>query len=166
MLKNYLKSITPWLTLLAVIAVMTLIFCFSAQTQTESVRTSGHLVDMVIELFIPGFDGLPAQIQAEKTDIIAMIIRKLAHFTEYAVLGFLLSLHFNELRRKLSADVRFTWAAVIGIIYAASDEIHQLFVPGRGPGMIDVFIDSIGVMAGIAVFIIITGKLVNFLKHR
>ena len=41
------------------------------------------------------------------------------------------------------------WAWVVGTLYAASDEIHQLFVPGRSGQLRDVFLDSAGVAAGI-----------------
>ena len=41
------------------------------------------------------------------------------------------------------------WAWVVGTLYAASDEIHQLFVPGRSGQLRDVLLDSDGVAAGI-----------------
>lgn len=46
---------------------------------------------------------------------------------------------------------------LVGVLYAASDEFHQSFVPGRGPSIVDVGIDSLGVLTGIlAVLIIIS----------
>ena len=68
-----------------------------------------------------------------------LILRKIAHTAEYAVLGALL--------------VRATtcpWLAwVLGVLYAASDEIHQTFVAGRHGSPIDVAIDAVGVAIGV-----------------
>jgi VanZ family protein len=70
-----------------------------------------------------------------------LVLRKLAHGTEYAVLGFLL---LRALGRERSA-------LALGIAYAATDEIHQHFVAGRHGAPIDVAIDAIGVAIGIFV---------------
>jgi VanZ family protein len=67
------------------------------------------------------------------------VLRKLAHATEYAILGALL---FRALRRpRLSV--------LLGIAYAISDEIHQHFVPDRHGAPLDVAIDAIGVTIGV-----------------
>jgi VanZ family protein len=68
-----------------------------------------------------------------------LVLRKAAHAAEYAVLGFLL----------LRALGRETAALVVGIAYAASDEFHQHFVPGRQASVLDVLVDSVGVAAGV-----------------
>jgi VanZ family protein len=65
-------------------------------------------------------------------------LRKLAHLAEYAVLGALLARALPELAAQ--------WA---GIAYAASDELHQAFVPGRFGSLLDVAIDAAGVLVGI-----------------
>jgi VanZ family protein len=70
------------------------------------------------------------------------VVRKLGHLTEYAVLGGLL---VRATRRELLA---FT----LGVAYAASDEVHQHFVPGRHATPVDVAIDAVGVALGVAVF--------------
>ncbi|HXF99124.1 MAG TPA: VanZ family protein [Gaiellaceae bacterium] len=67
------------------------------------------------------------------------LLRKLAHLTEYAVLGLLLA-------RALAQP---TAAAALGTLYAISDEIHQAFVPGRSGAPLDVAIDAVGVVAGV-----------------
>jgi len=68
-----------------------------------------------------------------------LVLRKVAHAAEYAVLGFLL----------LRAVGRETAALALGIAYAASDELHQHFVPGRQGSVLDVLLDSVGVAAGV-----------------
>ena len=68
-----------------------------------------------------------------------LVLRKLAHAVEFAILGALLVRAF-----------RHAWAAIaLGAAYAASDELHQHFVPGRQAALTDVVIDSIGVAVGV-----------------
>jgi len=50
---------------------------------------------------------------------------------------------------------RFSYSLIIGIIYASSDEIHQSFIPGRGPLFTDIIIDTMGVLLGILLIILI-----------
>ena len=71
------------------------------------------------------------------------LLRKAAHFTEFAALGALLAWLHGMLDK---GRVRpFLW----GVLAAAADEIIQCFVPDRGPGIKDVCIDSAGVLTGI-----------------
>ena len=68
-----------------------------------------------------------------------LVLRKIAHATEYAILGFL-----------LLRAIGHEWAAVaLGIAYAAGDELHQHFVPGRFGSPVDVAIDAVGVVVGV-----------------
>ena len=67
------------------------------------------------------------------------VLRKLAHTTEYAILGLLL----------LRATGRAWLAVVVGVLYAASDEFHQHFVSGRHGSPVDVAIDAAGVLIGV-----------------
>ena len=68
-----------------------------------------------------------------------LVLRKIAHLTEYAVLGALLQ----------RALVRSSVAILVGALYATSDEIHQHFVRGRHAAWYDVAIDTIGVTIGV-----------------
>ena len=69
-----------------------------------------------------------------------LVLRKLAHAAEFALLGTLLL-------RALRLDRA---ALAFGIAYAASDELHQHFVPGRVGSPYDVLIDAVGVALGVA----------------
>jgi len=69
------------------------------------------------------------------------VLRKGAHITEYAVLGLLL----------LRALGRVAPALVIGIAYAATDEVHQHFVSGRHSSPFDVAFDACGITLGLLV---------------
>jgi len=71
-----------------------------------------------------------------------LVLRKLAHTAEYAVLGALL----------VRATGRVGLAFAVGTLYAASDELHQSFVPGRLGSPLDVAIDAAGVAVGIVLW--------------
>ena len=75
------------------------------------------------------------------------ILRKVAHFLEFCSLGVILSWLVRMLRDK-------TWMCIFapliaGVAVAAVDETIQLFIPGRGPHIRDVGIDSLGVLLGV-----------------
>ena len=67
------------------------------------------------------------------------VLRKGAHLTEYAILAVLL----------VRATGSFAWAFGLTVLYAASDEVHQLFVRGRHGSPIDVGIDAVGALVGL-----------------
>jgi VanZ family protein len=71
------------------------------------------------------------------------ILRKAAHITEYAILGALL---YRAFRREAPA-------LATGIVYAASDELHQHFVRGRHASPVDVAIDALGLTIGMVVWV-------------
>ena len=88
----------------------------------------------LIARFLPGDPG---------ADTGGGLLRKLAHFTEFAVLGILLAWRAGMLGKKR----RYALAA--GFLAACLDETIQMFVPDRGPGLRDVAIDTCGVLTGI-----------------
>lgn len=71
-----------------------------------------------------------------------LVLRKGAHVAEFAVLGALLA---RALRREPAA-------VLLGSLYAATDEVHQAFVAGRQASALDWVIDTVGVVAGAALF--------------
>lgn len=76
------------------------------------------------------------------------IVRKNAHFFAYLILGVLV---FNALKSNdFKGSRRFLIALAFCILYAISDEIHQLFIPGRAGQVRDVIIDSAGAVVGIS----------------
>ena len=77
------------------------------------------------------------------------LLRKLAHFTEFACLGMCLSWLFRIVRGKTREHIGFPLLA--GIATAAIDETIQCFVPLRGPSIKDVGIDTLGVVLGIVI---------------
>lgn len=154
---------TKWTTtqriqcLLAWIAMllwMMVIFGFSAQTAEESTAISSGLIRQVIETITPEFSEMSAEEQTAIVDEWKTVVRKTAHMAEYAVLGVLswitMGFYFPRMRWRVGV------AAGIGLLYAITDEVHQIFVPDRGPGVLDVFIDFAGVCIGIAIAALIT----------
>src|SRR5262249_29588180 len=73
-----------------------------------------------------------------------LVIRKMGHLTEYAILTLLAvrAIQFGEPRLKPRAAIG---AFFISVLYACSDEFHQRFVPGRTSSPRDIIIDSVGV---------------------
>ena len=67
--------------------------------------------------------------------------RKIAHFSEYALLSFL---WWRALRTVVAARLALICAVAISVLYACSDEYHQTFVSGRNGTPIDVGVDAIG----------------------
>ena len=74
---------------------------------------------------------------SNQIDLLDFIFKKSAHMIEFGVLVFLLSRAFKYSKPSLSF--------LIALSYAFTDEIHQLFVPGRGGKLSDVFIDLLGI---------------------
>ena len=84
-----------------------------------------------------------------------LFVRKLGHFSEYAVLGFFAFAYFSNIfqtgREKIQLETSFFISFLFCFSYAVSDEFHQTFVIGRNGNFIDVLIDSVGVLFGIII---------------
>lgn len=123
------------------------IFYMSSEPAVESGARSTSIADGIVKLFNPGFGDLS---EAEQAAILASadhILRKCTHFCVYAALGALLLL--DSLCFAAKPPVHILRALFAAALYAASDEIHQSFVPGRGPAVTDVLLDSAGALCGI-----------------
>lgn len=79
-------------------------------------------------------------------ELLNVLIRKIAHFGEYAIL----SLLYRRALRLSGAKHATLTAIALSAAYAVTDELHQGFVDGRSPGAIDVAIDTLGACAGAA----------------
>lgn len=148
-MKNSTKRLLSWM---AVAAWMVVIFLFSAQTGQDSGDTSGRILRLAMKLIYWNFDAFSPQRQESLLAVWGVIVRKGAHFTEYAVLGALLC---NALRTyALSAKLRWLLPVGIGALYAVTDEIHQYFVPERACRLLDMGIDTAGAFFGTAIFML------------
>ena len=99
---------------------------------------------------------IASKINIINTDDLIFIIRKMAHITEYLILGILL---FNVLK---DYNIINTKLVIITIMfcftYAISDEVHQLFIQSRSGKFSDVLIDTIGSSIGSFIYYLIMKK--------
>lgn len=131
---------------LPAVLLMIGIFYFSSQPAKVSGNLSGGIAYRLVSLAesVSGQDWGEEQKLALSRQI-DFPVRKLAHLTEYALLGLALA-YWRRI---------YVFVQLLGSFYAASDELHQLFVPGRAGRIGDVLIDSLGVLIGWGVFIFI-----------
>jgi len=162
-MKAFIAKNIKYISFFCIIVVMTAIFLFSAQSAQESSKLSGRVVTVVLRIVMPNYDKLPFLERQKIKDKISYIVRKTAHFTEFAALGFFLMLYLVSLYEhfKLFSLSIFSW--IMGTFYAVTDEIHQMFVTARYSSFTDVLIDSSGVMFGIVLLIIL---MKNYLKKQ
>lgn len=144
---NYSKGRKVYIAIsaIALIAVLITIFILSAQNGEESSSTSGFFTELIEAVF--------GQAASES------IIRALAHFCEFAGLGFLVCNLLFALKDRLKPF----FSILFSFLYAVSDEIHQYFVPDRSCQLSDLAIDSCGIILGVAVFCILNTII---LKHK
>lgn len=130
---------------IAVGIVAGMIFWFSAQSGAASSQLSGGITEKVVEVVEPDYASLPEPEQQTLFDAVQFVVRKSAHFSEYALLGFLLRLLCASYALRRGGLV--SWLCGTG--YAATDELHQWFVAARSAMWQDVCLDSSGVLAGV-----------------
>lgn len=130
---------------------MIIIFLFSNDPKEETSEKTNNFMAPIIEIIelITGYEKNSNEIELI-TDECFYLVRKLAHFLEYFILGLLLILALkSDIPNK---EVLYYSAIIICIIYAASDEVHQLFVEGRNGNIKDVIIDSCGSISSITCY--------------
>lgn len=140
--------------MLLLLTTFATIFKFSSQIAEESDDISNGVLRKIIDVF-PYTKELSEEIKIKMVEHGNPIIRKLAHFFIYALVGVWIMAFMSTFDIRLYK--KWIISMLVGVLYAASDEFHQSFVPGRGPSIVDVGIDSLGVLTGIlAVLIIIS----------
>ncbi|MCG1021525.1 VanZ family protein [Sutcliffiella horikoshii] len=134
-----------------VVSWMALIFLLSAQHAEQSANLSGGITELVNEV---------VERVAPQTDLhieqISYFVRKNAHFFAYLLLALLTlnALRRSGVRGRKSAALAFG----ISVLYAISDEVHQLFVPGRSGQVSDVLLDSVGALTGIGLYVLLSQR--------
>ena len=137
--------------LILIVTWMAFIFSMSSQNSEVSSNTSGGTIKIVLSS-VPQFNEQPEEVQEEVVEELQFITRKSAHFIAYMILGILsilLILEINKINKKPQ------FALLLCVLYAISDEIHQLFVPGRSGQFRDVLIDSAGSCVGIGIVLLV-----------
>ena len=133
--------------LVLTICWMAVIFTFSAREATVSSQDSASVGILVGKIFVPHFKEWTQEKQTAFAEKIDHPVRKTAHATEYAVLGFLIAGSYCDRKKRRGISIGIPW--LIGTAYAVSDEFHQWFVPGRSCQVTDMMIDSSGVFVGV-----------------
>ncbi len=146
----------------ALIAIFVTIFGFSNQNSETSSRLSQKVANFVVE-FIPSIKNMPEPEKENVVDRIESIIRKIAHYSIYTLVGILLMSLMSTY--KIKELDRIAVSLIIGVIYASIDEIHQAFVPGRGPLITDVILDSMGVLTGIFIVMLVYKIICKICRH-
>ncbi len=128
---------------LLTLAWMVVIFLFSAQNGDDSSVTSGSIVDLICR-------ALCLHLTPHGEEFLTFCVRKGAHMTEFGLLGLLwlgtLKNAFGNLSRL------YPTAFAAASVYAATDEIHQLFSGGRTGRLTDWLIDSAGILIFLMLF--------------
>ena len=127
---------------LLVFAIAAMIFYFSSQEGEDSLKTSSGIAVFLMRLIHPDFDGMTGEEKRAIFERFQYLVRKGAHFTEFAMLGASLRLLFHALLLRKPV----LWAWVVGTLYACTDEMHQMLTDARSPRVQDVCIDSAGVL--------------------
>ena len=150
--------------ILAMVAItLTAIFGFSEQQGPDSRALSRGVARKIIDV-LPVLKDKPEQ---EKYILVLKsqaVIRKTGHITEYAILGMTLTAFLCTFKIK-KRNITYT-VIILGMIYAITDEIHQIFTPDRTPLVKDVIIDTIGVAIGVMIIMVIAKKLSKNVASR
>ena len=148
-----MQKTSPWLIAARVIFTFALIACIvfifsnSMQIGDVSESASGRVLLLMKKVFTRlGMPGVANHL----TD---HIVRKLAHFCEYTLEGFLLMLCMRVYTRRYVRHISVPMLG--GVLTALTDETIQIFSPGRSSQVTDVWLDSAGVLAGILVAIVL-----------
>ena len=144
-------NILRMILILLLLCTFFIIFGFSSQDGETSGGLSRSITNKILQLSSK-YNNLE---QEEKDQVFyrtEKIIRKIAHFSIYTLVGLLLMGLLSTY--KIKENWRIMLSAFLGMLYAISDEIHQGFSPGRSPRIADVYIDTLGVILGILVILL------------
>ena len=121
------------LNIVLLVLWMLFIFTMSNFKAEDSSNQSGFIVNILVNIF-----------NIKNVELVTTIIRKCAHILEYIILGILM---LNALKDYSVKNIVLT-SILICIMYSCLDEIHQIFIEGRSGEILDVFIDSLGIVIG------------------
>ena len=139
-----------------------MVFLFSNQQGNASSVTSNKVTKEIIEI-MPSTKNLEENKKNEIVKKVNPIMRKIAHYTIYLVGGILIIFFISTIVQSEGRGVLYS--TLIGLIYAITDEIHQMFMDGRTAKVTDVYIDTLGVITGIVIYITIK-KIIYYIKSK
>ena len=153
---DFLKRHKRPLLLLLLVLQMIVIFTMSSFGSDSSNAQSNQIIHVLHQVF----PNLSNDHSFFGVSNLVFIVRKAAHFTEYAILGLLFFLvyraYFVKLTNAKFSNAKFLFFALCSsFLYACTDELHQLFVSGRSGQFTDVLIDTLGALFGCLLVMII-----------
>ena len=128
------------------------IFNFSNQDGKASSGLSKKVARKIVDVF-PYTKNLSEKTKNKIVEKTQPIIRKGAHLSIYTLVGIFIMSFISTY--KIHLKYKFLISILVGLVYASSDEIHQSFIPGRTASIIDVGIDTSGVLLGIILVVVI-----------
>ena len=157
------QSLSPWvlggrvLFTLALVGCIWFIFSNSMAVADVSSVSSGRVLQLLQAVLRRlGMPGLAQRLTMH-------LVRKLAHFCEYTLEGFLLMLCMRVYTRQYVRHISVPMLG--GVLTAMADETIQIYSPGRSSQVTDVWLDSAGVLAGILIALVFMA-LCRMLFHR
>ena len=147
-IKKTLRYLLKPLSFLPAIAMMIFIFYMSSQPADDSAGLSFEVSKALVQKYNTwGHKGMSDMSLVTLAMVIHGYVRKAAHVFEYFLLAICVGLPFYVYRIRGIGLMLLTGLICVG--YAALDEYHQVFVPGRSGEPRDVLIDSIGIFFGV-----------------
>lgn len=153
------KLVLRYLFWALTLALMVFIFSMSGQNATISSKAS----ESFIRFFLDSINFLDESAKEALVSSLQFVVRKAAHFTVFATLG--VFSYSAMLTYSIKNKTQIYTAGAICLIYAASDEIHQIFVDGRAGRLYDVGIDFMGSIIGI-LFVYLIIKCVKLWRKK
>lgn len=120
-----------------------MVFIFVMSTGVGSGENTSRILGPLLNWLFPG-------VAPETISGLRLVVRKFGHVTEYAILC-LLCLRAFRLTGRRRFGSKAAWSLLVAIAYAATDEWHQTFVPGRVGALSDVAIDAGGALCALGV---------------
>lgn len=130
------------------------IFVFSSQNVKKSVKTSRAVTEKICENVVSDYAVKDSGEQKKIVKSNDNSVRKAAHmalFFAFGAFAFLSIISYRNIKLYIRIGLSF----LVSVLYAASDEIHQIFVAGRGPQITDVLVDISGAAAAIILLCIV-----------
>ena len=145
------------------IAMMALIVWFSDQPDYVSQEQSLNVGKFLCSIIVGGYENMSADKQLEYAKMLDHFVRKSAHFCEYAVLGVLtfnaVTLFFKYIVKRINGKLEMILPKIATVlwcfVFAATDEIHQYYVPGRFSSFTDVLLDTAGAATGMLFIMVV-----------
>ena len=155
--KNILKHVIRYILIICIIVLCCKIFALSSQDGGVSAGTSRQFTEIVLKI-------LGLECNDRTIEIINPVIRKVAHFSVYMLLGFLTMCTCETF--KWQKVYKFDFSTMFAFVFACSDELHQRLVPGRSGEFADVCLDTVGAMLGVLIVLAIALICVQIKKKK